>query len=112
MQTIAESWIVANTSKFTPGDMIVIRQKLEKMDESKAAILCSVELKNPVVALFLSIFLGTFGIDRFYTGDQGRALLKLLTGGLCGIYYLIDIFLIMNAAKKANFKAILPRLDA
>ncbi len=46
---------------------------------------------NQVVALILSIFLGGLGIDRFYLGYTGIGILKLLTGGVFGILYLIDL---------------------
>ncbi len=58
--------------------------------------------KNPVVALVLSLFLGGFGIDRFYVGSIGMGLLKLFTLGLFGILTIVDWFLIMGAARKAN----------
>lgn len=50
--------------------------------------------KQFVVALLLSIFLGTLGVDRFYMGYVGLGILKLITFGGCGIWYLIDIILI------------------
>ncbi len=46
------------------------------------------------VTLILSIFLGYLGIDRFYVGQIGLGVLKLLTGAGCGIWYIIDIIII------------------
>lgn len=58
-----------------------------------------------VVALLLSIFLGTFGIDRFYMGLVGTGILKLLTGGGCGVWTIIDWILIAsNNLKDADGK--------
>lgn len=47
-----------------------------------------------VTALLLSIFLGWLGIDRFYVGKIGTGILKLITGGGFGIWWIIDIILI------------------
>jgi TM2 domain-containing membrane protein YozV len=47
--------------------------------------------KSWIVALLLSIFLGYLGIDRFYLGYTGMGILKLITGGGLGIWWLIDI---------------------
>ena len=44
-----------------------------------------------MTTLLLSIFLGSLGIDRFYLGDTGAGIGKLLTLGGCGIWYIIDI---------------------
>jgi len=55
--------------------------------------------KSWIVALLLSIFLGTLGIDRFYLGKVGTGILKLLitvlsVGMAAWIWWIIDIILI------------------
>lgn len=50
--------------------------------------------RNYFIALLLSIFVGQLGVDRFYLGKIGTGLLKLLTVGGFGLWWIIDIVLI------------------
>lgn len=59
--------------------------------------------KEYIIALLFSIFLGYLGIDRFYMGQVGMGIGKLLTAGGCGVWYLIDIILI--ATRSSNDSA-------
>ena len=48
----------------------------------------------------MSVAFGGFGVDRFYFGQIGLGIFKLLTLGGFGIWWFIDIILI--ALKKIN----------
>jgi len=50
---------------------------------------------NPFFCL-LSFFLGGLGVDRFYVGKIGTGILKLITVGGFGIWWLIDWILILS----------------
>ncbi len=50
--------------------------------------------KDWLLTLLLCLFLGVFGIHRFYTGHILIGLIQLFTFGLCGIWTLIDLILI------------------
>lgn len=56
---------------------------------------------NWILALIMSIIFGWIGVDRFIIGHVGLGILKLLTLGGCGIWWLIDLILI---ATKHPFK--------
>ena len=56
--------------------------------------------KSWAMALFLSIFFGFFGADRFYIGRTTSAILKCCSLGALGIWWLSDIILIASDYRK------------
>jgi hypothetical protein len=80
----------------------------EPMPAAEICVKCGVRLrrgeeKEWIVALLLSFFVGGLGMDRFYLGYVGLGILKLVTLGGCGIWWLIDLILIaMNKLPDAQ----------
>lgn len=58
---------------------------------------------NWILTLLMSLFFGSLGVDRFILGHILLGLLKLVTLGGFGIWWLIDVILI---ASKYPFKGI------
>ena len=99
-------YLTTNAKYFEPTAIPVIRQKLEGASDDVLVTLQATELKDPTTLLLISIFLGSLGIDRFMLGDTAMGILKLLTGGVCGILTIIDWFTITKKTKESNFAKI------
>ena len=70
----------------------MVKNKLLSMDYNVAAIRMT-QFKDPTMVLILSVIVGSLGVDRFYIGDVGLGVGKLLTCGGAYIWWLIDILL-------------------
>jgi len=102
-QSKIDMFIMTMAEKFPPEKIMIIKSQLEKMDDNKFIMLQAMDYKNPTTMLIISIFLGALGVDRFMLGHTGLGVGKLLTGGGCGIWWFIDLFLITKATKDDNF---------
>ena len=99
-----DMFIMTNSDKLPEEQLPFIREKLLEMGDSKWSMISLMQFKSPSTALILSIFLGCYGIDRFYLGDTGLGVGKLLTCGGAGIWAIVDWFMISGATKEKNFK--------
>jgi len=54
--------------------------------------------KNWWSAVLLSLFVGYLGVDRFYLGYTWSAFFKLLTFGGLGIWWVIDLTLLLTGS--------------
>jgi TM2 domain-containing membrane protein YozV len=68
-------------------------------------------LKDPTIAIILSVLVGTFGVDRFYIGNIGMGVGKLLTCGGLYVWWIVDIFLIMGATRERNWLLVMSSLS-
>lgn len=88
-----------------------MRQEQQDINNNMAlnnlGIIPRVSKKSKTVALVLSIFLGGLGGHRFYVGKVGTGILYLLTGGLCGFGWIVDIILVATGSFKDEFGLLL-----
>lgn len=81
-----------------------VKEQIERSGITEQQVIYgTMEMKDPTIAIILSVLLGSLGIDRFYIGDIGLGVVKLLTCGGVGIWWLIDLFVIMDRAKEKNY---------
>ncbi|MEI6347112.1 MAG: TM2 domain-containing protein [Bacteroidota bacterium] len=99
-----EMFIATSAQKFPAEKIAEIRQKLEQMDDNKFLILQSIQLKDPTTLLIISLLAGSLGVDRFMLGDTGLGVAKLLTGGGCGIWTIVDWFTVMDRTRLNNYQ--------
>lgn len=93
-QQKVDMYIMTNQKYFPAEKIMLIKERLLALDEQRFQMVSMIELKDPTTLLLISIFIGGLGIDRFMIGDTGMGILKLLTGGCCGVLTIIDWFTI------------------
>lgn len=106
MNTQFADLFIATNKQLLPRDAVsltLLRNQLTNLSPEQEMLVNSTSLKDPNVALILSLMFGYLGVDRFYNGQILLGLLKLLTAGFCLIWMFIDFFLIMDAVRKRNF---------
>ncbi len=97
-----DMFIMANGKFFESHHVVQIREKLLTVDDSKWAMIQTLQFKDPTTSLIVSLLGGSLGIDRFLIGDTGLGVGKLLTCGGLGIWAIVDWFLIMGATREKN----------
>ena len=99
-----DMFMMTNGKYFESHLLQGIRDRLVAMDDSKWTIIQTLQFKDPTTSLIISLLGGSLGIDRFYIGDTGLGVGKLLTCGGLGIWTIIDWFLIMDATREKNLE--------
>ena len=99
-----DQWLAINAKYFPTEQVQYIRQRLEALPEQQLSMLYSISFQDPTMMLVISLLGGTLGIDRFILGQVGLGVGKLLTCGGCGIWSIVDWFLIMDATRQSNAK--------
>ncbi len=103
-QQKVDMFLMTQGKYFEGYQLPAIRDQLLKMDDSKFIMLQAANLKDPTTTLIISIVGGSLGIDRFFLGDTGLGIAKLLTCGGIGIWAIVDWFLIQGRARELNME--------
>jgi len=106
-QNKIDMFIAAMSEKFPSEKLMLMRDQLEKIDDSRLIVIQSIDYKDPTTLLIISIFVGHWGIDRFMLGQTGLGVGKLLTCGGLGVWTVIDWFTIKQATKEYNYQRFL-----
>ncbi len=110
MNATGQSWLLANQKNFSAQHLLLIRNKMEQMDDEKIAMIAAAELKDPTMMMVVALLGGWAGIHRFMLGDTGMGILMLLTGGVCGVLWFIDLFSIQKTTQEYNFNQLVAYL--
>lgn len=81
------------------SDEQIAELNIKKTVENKRSE-SEVSLKSKTTASLLSFFLGVIGVDRFYLGNTGLGVGKLLTFGGFGIWAFVDFVYILTGSAK------------
>jgi TM2 domain-containing membrane protein YozV len=101
-----DMFVMSNAKYLESYQMNMLRERLLSLDDSKWIMISTIQFKDPMTSLVISLLAGSFGIDRFIIGDVGIGIGKLLTCGGLGIWTIVDWFMIQKATKEKNMQKI------
>ena len=91
---------MAHFNTIPDSKRLLYKAALENADDNRYNELMSAKLKNANTATILSIFLGIFGVDRFYLGDVVIGIVKLAI--ICLAPILFAVLAIANVLGKES----------
>ncbi len=83
-----------DTSSNDTGSSVASSSDTSMYQATRPAYVIVKSPKSWLGTLLLCIFLGPLGIHRFYVGKVGTGIIWLLTGGVVGIGWIVDIIFI------------------
>ena len=96
-----DMFLMTNARYFPTNQVMLVKQKLEQMNEDKFVMLQSINFKDATSTVLFGVLLGA---DRIYLGEIGVGILKIilmfLVVGL--IRWLIDLFTLTKRTHDYN----------
>lgn len=99
-----DMFILANAGKFRPELMPDIQERLEKLPDSMSVGVSSLGFQDPTLMIIIALL---FGWERFFMGDIGLGILKVITCYGLGIWWLVDIFTAQSRTFDYNYRKLI-----
>lgn len=77
-------------SQLTPDELTIVKQEFDKKS------------RNKILTFVIWILLGVFGAHRVYLKNYWRAFFMFITGGGCGVWWIIDAFFLNGRLEELN----------
>ena len=101
-------WYLVENYRYFPKNKIEdLKEQLRRLDKEGLESIAKAALTKPGFMLFLSVFFGMYGVDRFILGQTGMGFLKFFTFGLFGVLTVFDWFTITKKTQERNYKIII-----
>ena len=109
----AETYLMQNKSLLFPKDKYNESQVMHALMAYPGSDLelQGISYSDTTISLVLAIFLGSVGADRFYLGDTGKGVLKLVTCGACGFWSIVDMFTVSKRCRALNCDKLMEALN-
>ena len=101
---LLNSFAMNNAKKFSMVDIARIKSIIPNLSDTQLQMVLIQNYRDPSTMLVISILLGSLGVDRFMLAETGLGVLKLITAGGLGVWWLIDIFSVENRTRVYNGK--------
>ena len=107
-----ELFMMSHVNYFPQSAVLDVQHALEALPDDKEMLIHYAELHDPQTAFIMSIvgLLGIAGLDRFYLGDIGLGVLKLITCGACYIWTIMDLISVTDKVKQDNYMKLMTLL--
>ena len=77
-------------------DRVITQEEFDLQKEKLLNSASSTTSKDWLTLFLLTFFVGILGVHRFYTGKIGTGFLMLITLGGFGIWFLVDLILVVT----------------
>lgn len=87
---------------FKPEQLEAVKNHLANLDEATLKSALFANYRDPEIMMVWAIL----GIDRFFLDDIPLGILKIVTGGGTGVWWMIDLFSVKRRTFEYNYKLV------